>query len=48
MANFKVADLGAGKGFAEMTKSGLSQTCYDLAVYSLVATGDLKDSVFQV
>lgn len=48
VAKFKVADLAAGSGFAEMTKSGVSQTCYDLAVYSLVVTGDLKDSVFSV
>lgn len=36
-----------GKGFQEMTKSGLSRTCYDLAVYSLVVTGHLKLAVFQ-
>lgn len=45
---FTINDLvGGGAGYREMTKSGVSQTCYDLAVYSLVMTGHLKLAVFQ-
>jgi len=45
---FKVGDLGnaSTKGYKAMVAPGAPQTCYDLAVYSLVKTGDLKEAVY--
>lgn len=47
--NFKVADLGnaSTKAHKAMVAPGAPQTCYDLAIYSLVKTGELKQSVFE-
>jgi len=46
---FKVADLGnsSTKGFKAMVAPGAPQTCYDLAIYSLVKTGELKQAVYE-
>lgn len=46
MPKFQVTDLAAGKGSTAMHAS-LLYTCYDLALYSLVVTGDLKAAVLQ-
>lgn len=45
---FKVADLGneSTKANKAMIGPGAPQTCYDIAVYSLIKTGELKESVY--
>jgi len=47
--NFKVADLGnaSTKAHKTMVAPGAPQTCYDLAIYSLVKTGELKQAVYE-
>jgi hypothetical protein len=47
--DFKVKDLGneSTKAFRAMVGPGAPQTCYDLAIYSLVKTGDLKEAVYR-
>ena len=47
--NFKVRDLGnqSTKAYRAMVAVGAPQTCYDLAVYSLVKTGQLKEAVYE-
>ena len=47
--HFKVADLGneSTKAYKSMVAPGSPQTCYDLAIYSLVKTGELKQAVYE-